>query len=148
MKLEASIGHFYAMHQENKKDQYDENLDQLLLLTNNMCICKGLWLFVEFVTSSNWWLVHSFNGKGRRGRSNFIHIYKELSLHVHCGFLDSSFVGSSDIIDKWIREAKESTVSFWNDHVEQLRYCSCLGILPVIEQPKESINDNMTTEIV
>ncbi|WMV07293.1 hypothetical protein MTR67_000678 [Solanum verrucosum] len=30
----------------------------------------------------------------------------------------SSLVGSSDI-DNWIREAKESTVSFWNDHVEQ-----------------------------
>ncbi|GMH10333.1 hypothetical protein Nepgr_012174 [Nepenthes gracilis] len=30
----------------------------------------------------------------------------------------SSLVGSSDI-DNWISEAKESTLSFWNDHVEQ-----------------------------
>ncbi|KAG9450593.1 hypothetical protein H6P81_010558 [Aristolochia fimbriata] len=30
----------------------------------------------------------------------------------------SSLMGSPDI-DNWIREAKESTVSFWNDHVEQ-----------------------------
>ncbi|GAB2239383.1 hypothetical protein Droror1_Dr00025296 [Drosera rotundifolia] len=30
----------------------------------------------------------------------------------------SSLVGSPDI-NNWIREAKESTISFWNDHVEQ-----------------------------
>lgn len=30
----------------------------------------------------------------------------------------SSLMGSSDI-DNWINEAQESTVSFWNDHVEQ-----------------------------
>ncbi|KAL6518705.1 hypothetical protein OROHE_017755 [Orobanche hederae] len=30
----------------------------------------------------------------------------------------SKFMGSSDI-DNWIREAKDSTISFWNDHVEQ-----------------------------
>ncbi|KAL6563725.1 hypothetical protein OROGR_002684 [Orobanche gracilis] len=30
----------------------------------------------------------------------------------------SKFMGSSDI-DNWIREAKDSTLSFWNDHVEQ-----------------------------
>ncbi|XP_028101006.1 protein DGS1, mitochondrial-like [Camellia sinensis] len=28
-------------------------------------------------------------------------------------------MGSSDI-DNWIREAKDSTISFWNDHVERL----------------------------
>lgn len=50
-------------------------------------------------------------GKGRRGRNNFIYIKKYLAcslwLHRH-----DNFVGSSDIIDKWIREAKESIVSF------------------------------------
>ncbi|KAF9621114.1 hypothetical protein IFM89_016608 [Coptis chinensis] len=30
----------------------------------------------------------------------------------------SSLMGSSDI-ENWIREARESTISFWNDHVEQ-----------------------------
>ena len=30
----------------------------------------------------------------------------------------SRLVGSSDI-DNWIREAKESTISFWTEHVEQ-----------------------------
>ncbi|KAL0418417.1 UNVERIFIED_CONTAM: protein DGS1, mitochondrial [Sesamum radiatum] len=30
----------------------------------------------------------------------------------------SKLMGSSDI-DNWIREAKDSTISFWNDHVEQ-----------------------------
>ncbi|GMP99226.1 hypothetical protein CsSME_00046784 [Camellia sinensis var. sinensis] len=30
----------------------------------------------------------------------------------------SRLMGSSDI-DNWIREAKDSTISFWNDHVEQ-----------------------------
>ncbi|KAF5181898.1 Dgs1 protein [Thalictrum thalictroides] len=30
----------------------------------------------------------------------------------------SSLMGSSDI-DNWVREAQESTISFWNDHVEQ-----------------------------
>ncbi|XP_028067475.1 serine/threonine-protein kinase Aurora-1-like [Camellia sinensis] len=31
----------------------------------------------------------------------------------------SRLMGSSDI-DNWIREAKDSTFSFWNDHVERL----------------------------
>ncbi|KAF5930585.1 hypothetical protein HYC85_031458 [Camellia sinensis] len=31
----------------------------------------------------------------------------------------SRLMGSSDI-DNWIREAKDSTISFWNDHVERL----------------------------
>lgn len=30
----------------------------------------------------------------------------------------SRLVGSPDI-DNWIREAKETTIGFWNDHVEQ-----------------------------
>ncbi|KAI5673518.1 hypothetical protein M9H77_13882 [Catharanthus roseus] len=156
LKLEASIGHFHAMHQSGSSvdgsysvplmfeklpeiNQEDsqwtdcETRDAINLIYQNLHKLESyistvvsflayfaLLINIEKIVTRNFILV----SKHRRPRK--VTLYW---MRYTCGVVGisicsvwllrhSRLMGSSDI-DNWIHEAKESTVSFWKDHVEQ-----------------------------
>ncbi|KAK6802652.1 hypothetical protein RDI58_000434 [Solanum bulbocastanum] len=133
LKLEASIGHFHAVRQQSSSvdESYSfplifEKLPEVNQEGSQWTDCEtrdAINLIYQNVDRLNAYLaaIVTIHQKPRRVTRYWI--------PYTCGIVGisicslwllrhSSLVGSSDI-DNWIREAKESTDSFWNDHVEQ-----------------------------
>ncbi|OIT23017.1 PREDICTED: protein DGS1, mitochondrial-like isoform X2 [Nicotiana attenuata] len=132
LKLEASIGHFHAMRQ---KSSVDESYSFPLILEKLPVVNQegSRWTDCEIKDAIN--LIYQNLDKLDSYLSAIVFIHRKprrvarywmrytfgiVGISVCSLWLlrHSSFAGSSDI-DNWIHEAKKSTVSFWNDHVEQ-----------------------------
>ncbi|KAE8037586.1 hypothetical protein FH972_010164 [Carpinus fangiana] len=131
--LEASIGHLHSTHQSDSSGEgsYSSPLLFEMLPKVNQ---EGLqWTDCEVRDAIN--LIHQNLLKLDSYLSELVAEHRKprkITLHwirYTCGAVGfsvcsmwvlrhSSLMGSSDI-DRWIREARDSTVSFFNDHVEQ-----------------------------
>ncbi|XVF47214.1 hypothetical protein PTKIN_Ptkin03bG0091300 [Pterospermum kingtungense] len=133
-KLEASIGHLHALRQSDST--VDRSYSFLLLFEKLPEISQeeeSQWTGCEITDAinliyknlqeldSHLALVVAKHKKPRKITRYWIrYTCGAVGLSI-CSFWllrHSRLMGSSDI-DNWIREAKESTVSFFNDHVEQ-----------------------------
>ncbi|XP_022728733.1 protein DGS1, mitochondrial-like [Durio zibethinus] len=132
-KLEASIGHFHAQHQSNlsvhgtysfplqfeklpeinqEESQWTDReiIDAINLVYKNL---QELDFFLALMVAK-----HKKPRKVTRYWIRYTCGVVGLSVCSFWLLQHSRLMGSSDI-DNWIREARESTVSFFNDHVEQ-----------------------------
>ncbi|KAL3530130.1 hypothetical protein ACH5RR_009452, partial [Cinchona calisaya] len=133
LKLEASIGHFHAMRQGDSSVEGSYSFPLMFEKLPEVNQEGSLWTECESKDAIN--LVYqnlqkldsylsTLVAKHRRPRKMTLYW-----MRYTCGVVGislcslwllrhSRLMGSSDI-DNWIREAKDSTLSFWNDHVEQ-----------------------------
>lgn len=132
-KLEASIGHLHAMHQIDSSVDGSYSFPLLFEKLPQVNQEGSQWTDCEIRDAIN--LVYQNLQKLDSHLSVLVAKHqkpRKVTLHwirYTCGAVGlsvcslwvlrhSSLMGSSDI-DNWIREARDSTVSFWNDHVEQ-----------------------------
>ncbi|XAR52278.1 hypothetical protein NMG60_11020252 [Bertholletia excelsa] len=132
-KLEASIGHFHAVRRSDSSVEGSYSLPLMFEKLPEVNQEGSQWTDCETRDAIN--LIYGNLQK----LDSYVNILvskhkkpRKLTLywmHYTCGIIGisacsiwllkhSRFVGSSDI-DNWIREAKDSTAGFWNDHVEQ-----------------------------
>ncbi|XP_075100146.1 protein DGS1, mitochondrial [Nicotiana tabacum] len=133
LKLEASIGHFHAMRQQSSS--VDESYSFPLIFEKLPEVNQegSRWTDCEIRDATN--LIYQNIDRLNTYLAAIVTIHRKPRrvtrywIPYTCGIVGisicslwfirhSSLVGSSDI-DNWIREAKDSTRSFWNDHVEQ-----------------------------
>ncbi|CAN4092542.1 unnamed protein product [Withania somnifera] len=133
LKLEASIGHFHAVRQQSSS--VDESYSFPLIFEKLPEVNQegSQWTDCEIRDAIN--MIYQNMDRLNTYLSAIVTIHRKPRrvtrywIPYTCGIVGisicslwllrhSSLVGSSDI-DNWIREAKESTFSFWNDHVEQ-----------------------------
>ncbi|PIN00768.1 hypothetical protein CDL12_26728 [Handroanthus impetiginosus] len=133
LKLEASIGHFHANRQSGSSVDGSYSVPLLFAKLPEVNQEGSQWTDCEIRDAINliYENLHRLDSylsvlvsKHRKPRK--VTLYW---MRYSCGVVGisvcslwllrhSKLMGSSDI-DNWIREAKDSTVSFWNDHVEQ-----------------------------
>ncbi|XP_073155117.1 protein DGS1, mitochondrial [Henckelia pumila] len=133
LKLEASIGHFHANRQSGSS--VDGSFSLPLMFTKLPAVNQegSQWTDCETRDAINliYENLHRLNSYlsvlvSKHCKPKKITLYW---MRYSCGALGFAFcsvwilrhsrlMGSSDI-DNWIREAKDSTISFWKDHVEQ-----------------------------
>ncbi|KAF3955251.1 hypothetical protein CMV_019508 [Castanea mollissima] len=131
--LEASIGHLQAMRQSDSSVEGSYSLPLLFEKLPGVNQEGSQWTDCEVRDAIN--LIYQNLLKLDSYLSDIVAKHRKprkITLHwirYTCGAVGlsvcsmwvlrhSSFMGSSDI-DKWIGDARESTVSFFNDHVEQ-----------------------------
>ncbi|KAL2510949.1 dgd1 suppressor 1 [Abeliophyllum distichum] len=133
MKLEASIGHFHANCQSGSS--VDESYSFPLIFAKLPEVNQegSQWTECEIRDAIN--LIYQNLHRLDSYLSMLVskhHKPRKVTLYwmrYSCGVVGisvcsiwllrhSKLMGSSDI-DNWIHEAKDSTISFWNDHVEQ-----------------------------
>ncbi|KAL3828661.1 hypothetical protein ACJIZ3_017463 [Penstemon smallii] len=133
LKLEASIGHFHANRQSGSTVDGTYSLPLMFAKLPEVNQEGSQWTDCEIKDAINL-IYQNLNrldsylsvivSKHRKPRK--VTLYW---MHYSCGILGisagslwllrhSKLMGSSDI-DNWIHEAKDSTITFWNDHVEQ-----------------------------
>ncbi|KAK6144122.1 hypothetical protein DH2020_020942 [Rehmannia glutinosa] len=133
LKLEASIGHFHANRQSGSSVDGSYSCPLMFAKLPEVNQEGSQWTDCEIRDAINliYENLHRLDSylsllvsKHRKPRK--VTLYW---MRYSCGIFGisvcslwllrhSKLMGSSDI-DNWIREAKESTISFWNDHVEQ-----------------------------
>ncbi|XP_073066274.1 protein DGS1, mitochondrial-like [Primulina eburnea] len=133
LKLEASIGHFHANRQSGSS--VDGSFSLPLMFTKLPAVNQegSQWTDCETRDAINliYENLHRLNSYlsvlvSKHCKPKKVTLYW---MQYSCGALGISFcsmwilrhsklMGSSDI-DNWIREGKDSTISFWKDHVEQ-----------------------------
>ncbi|KAJ8574435.1 hypothetical protein K7X08_026240 [Anisodus acutangulus] len=112
LKLEASIGHFHAVRQ--RSSPVDESYSFPLIFEKLPEVNEeGLKTYQAAIVT-----IHRKPRRVTRYWISYTCGIVGISICSLWLLRHSSLVGSSGI-DNWVREAKESTVSFWNDHVEQ-----------------------------
>ncbi|KAI4308238.1 hypothetical protein L6164_031335 [Bauhinia variegata] len=131
--LEASIGHLHAMHQSDSSVDGSYSIPLLFEKLPEINQAGSQWTDCEIKDAIN--LVYQNLNKLDSYISILVSKHKKprkltrhwirytcyavgLSVCSIWVLQHSSLMGSSDI-DNWIREAKDSTVSFFKDHVEQ-----------------------------
>ncbi|GAA0148470.1 hypothetical protein LIER_07905 [Lithospermum erythrorhizon] len=133
LKLEASIGHFHATRQSGSSVDGSYSVPLMFDKLPDVNEEGSQWTDCEVKDALN------LLNQNLQKLDSYISILvakhrKPSNLTLHwmrytCGVVGisvcsmwllrhSSLMGSPDV-ENWIREAKESTVSFWNDHVEQ-----------------------------
>ncbi|KAG9154098.1 hypothetical protein Leryth_000589 [Lithospermum erythrorhizon] len=133
LKLEASIGHFHATRQSGSSVDGSYSVPLMFDKLPEVNEEGSQWTDCEVKDALN------LLNQNLQKLDSYISILvakhrKPSNLTLHwmrytCGVVGisvcsmwllrhSSLMGSPDV-ENWIREAKESTVSFWNDHVEQ-----------------------------
>ncbi|KAL3620285.1 hypothetical protein CASFOL_035197 [Castilleja foliolosa] len=133
LKLEASIGHFHANRQSGSSVDGSYSLPLMFAKLPEVNQGDSQWTDCEITDAIN--LIY----ENLRRLDSYLTVLvfkhrkpRKVTLHwmrYSCGVLGitvgslwllrhSRLMGSSDI-DNWIREAKDSTISFWNHHVEQ-----------------------------
>ncbi|KAK6925507.1 Nuclear control of ATP synthase 2 [Dillenia turbinata] len=132
-KLEASIGHLHAEHQIDSSVDGTYSFPLLFEKVPGINQEGSQWTDCEIRDAINmiYQNLQKLDGylsvivaKHRKPRSMTIHWIRYtgglVGLSICSVWLlrHSSFMGSSDI-DNWICEAKNSTLTFWNDHVEK-----------------------------
>ncbi|KAI3461193.1 hypothetical protein Pfo_017856 [Paulownia fortunei] len=133
LKLEASIGHFHANRQSGSSVDGSYSLPLMFAKLPEVNQEDSQWTDCEIrdainLIYENLYRLDSYLSvlvsKHRKPRK--VTLYW---MRYSCGVFGisvcslwllrhSKFMGSSDI-DNWIREARDSTITFWNDHVEQ-----------------------------
>ncbi|XP_022898946.1 protein DGS1, mitochondrial [Olea europaea var. sylvestris] len=133
MKLEASVGHFHANRQRGSSVDGSYSFPLIFAKLPEVNQEGSQWTDCEIRDAINliYQNLHRLDSylsmlvsKHRKPRK--VTLYW---MRYSCGVVGisvcsiwllrhSKLMGSSDI-DNWIREAKDSTISFWNDHVEQ-----------------------------
>nr|GMD21431.1 protein DGS1, mitochondrial [Ipomoea batatas] len=135
LKLEASIGDFHATRQLQKDSSVEGSYSGPLMFEKLPEVNRdgSQWTDSEVQDAINF--INQNLQKLESYLSTIVMKHKrprKVTLHwmrYTCGIVGisicsiwllrhSRLMGSSDI-DNWICEAKESTISFWNDHVEQ-----------------------------
>ncbi|CAA0826250.1 dgd1 suppressor 1 [Striga hermonthica] len=133
LKLEASIGHFHANRQTGSSVDGSYSLPLMFVKLPEVNQEGSQWTNCEVTDAVN--LIYENLQRLDSYLSMLVFKHRKprkLTLHwvqYSCGAFGltvcslwllrhSKLMGSSDI-DNWIHEAKESTISFWNDHVEQ-----------------------------
>ncbi|GFP97594.1 feruloyl coa ortho-hydroxylase 1 [Phtheirospermum japonicum] len=133
LSLEASIGHFHANRQSGSSVDGSYSLPLMFAKLPEVNQGDSQWTDCEITDAIN--LIY----ENLRRLDSYLSVLvfkhrkpRKVTLHwmrYSCGVFGitvgslwllrhSRLMGSSDI-DNWIREAKDSTISFWNDHVEQ-----------------------------
>ncbi|KAG8371056.1 hypothetical protein BUALT_Bualt13G0047200 [Buddleja alternifolia] len=133
LNLEASIGHFHANRQSGSSVDGSYSVPLMFAKLPEVNQEGSQWTDCEIRDAVN--LIY----ENLRRLDSYLSVIvskhrkpKKVTLywmHYSCGALGisvcslwllrhSKLMGSSDI-DNWIRDAKDSTISFWNDHVEQ-----------------------------
>ncbi|CAK9181110.1 unnamed protein product [Ilex paraguariensis] len=132
-QLEASIGHFHAMRQSDSSVEGSYSLPLVFERLPEVNQEGSQWTECEIRDAIN--LIYQnleqldsylsvLVAKHRKPRkvTRYWMRYTVGAIGISICSLSllrhSSLVGSSDI-DNWVREAKDSTVNFWKDHVEQ-----------------------------
>ncbi|KAL7198467.1 hypothetical protein ACSBR2_020873 [Camellia fascicularis] len=132
-KLEASIGHFHAVCQSDSSVDGSYSFPLMFEKLPEVNQEGSQWTDCEIRDAVN--LIY----ENLRKLDSYLNVVvtkhqkpRKVTLYwmrYTCGIVGfsvcsiwvlkhSRLMGSSDI-DNWIREAKDSTISFWNDHVEQ-----------------------------
>uniref|UniRef100_A0A5B7BSF1 Nuclear control of ATPase protein 2 n=1 Tax=Davidia involucrata TaxID=16924 RepID=A0A5B7BSF1_DAVIN len=133
LKLEASIGHFHATRQSDSSVDGSYSFPLMFEKLPEVNQEGSQWTDCEIRDVIN--LIYKNLYKLDSYLSNLVAKHRKPKkvtlfwMRYTCGAVGisvcslwllrhSSLMGSPDI-DNWIREAKDSTISFWNDHVEQ-----------------------------
>ncbi|XP_012838461.1 PREDICTED: uncharacterized protein LOC105958996 isoform X2 [Erythranthe guttata] len=133
LKLEASIGHFHANRQSGSSVDGSYSVPLMFAKLPEVNQEGSQWSECEIRDAINliYENLHTLDSYlsvlvSKHRKPKKVTLYW---MHYTCGAVGisvcslwllrhSKFMGSSDI-DNWIREAKDSTITFWNDHVEQ-----------------------------
>ncbi|KAL3518787.1 hypothetical protein ACH5RR_021376 [Cinchona calisaya] len=133
LNLEASIGHFHAMRQGDSSVDGSYSFPLIFEKLPEINQEGSQWTECETRDTINsiYQNLHKLDSylsalvaKHRRPKKMTLYWMRYTCGVVGISFCSiwllrhSRFMGSSDI-DNWITEAKDSTLSFWNDHVEQ-----------------------------
>ncbi|KAL7126999.1 hypothetical protein ABFS83_14G224900 [Erythranthe nasuta] len=133
LKLEASIGHFHANRQSGSSVDGSYSVPLMFAKLPEVNQEGSQWSECEIRDAINliYENLHTLDSYlsvlvAKHRKPKKVTLYW---MHYTCGAVGisvcslwllrhSKLMGSSDI-DNWIREAKDSTITFWNDHVEQ-----------------------------